>query len=132
MKKSLVICLVLSACAPQQQATLEQQDQAQKIAKENVTFNARNFLTDRPDLKGVDIVVEGDSSISADCPQGDGWASVKLWDNAKGYFVGKMKCSTFSAERSCLLVDDFKVKSYHLEDGVCQSQLAFPIKPLKK
>lgn len=123
-----IILLTLVACAKQEVSydTLEEQ---KTIARENAMFNAKQFRKEDPRLQAVQIVQNGDSSQLPDCPQGDGWATLKfIFPDGQEL---KIKCSTYSGGTGCLTDTEFKTKSYAGDDGQCQNTTKVPF-PLPK
>lgn len=101
-------------------------EDARGTAKENAKWNAQKWRSQL--YPSWDIVGRGDSTQTPECPQGDGWASIDLVSPEKNRII-KLKCSTVSSNIGCLEQDDFKSKSYAMEDGKCQdvSKVPFPL-----
>jgi hypothetical protein len=140
MKKILLITLLvgLSACGekappPPSFQTLED-NRAQ--AKANAEMNLRMYFAQNPRFdEKFKIIMHGDSTQTAECPQGDGWASFSIM-KVEGKEVEKYtgKCSTVSANIGCYLDADFKKKPYAQDDGQCQptNKVPFPIPKIAK
>lgn len=88
-------------------------------ARKNALFNAQVWRGQSPIYKDWDIVGRGDSSQTADCSVGDGWATMSFFSPDKAKTVD-VKCSTVSGNVGCLTAIDFKSKPYASEDGQCQ------------
>ena len=103
-------------------------------AKENAAYNAQKFRADSPQYANFAIEAQGDSTQSPDCPQGDGWASVRLVDKTNPAIKVALKCSTVSGTIGCVLASDFEKKAYAAEDGRCQAveKVPFPIPKIAK
>jgi hypothetical protein len=132
MRKILLIAAVvatLAACGKQDVsfATLEE---AKVTARDNALFNAQKFRAENPDVKDWSAVSNGDSSQMPDCPQGDGWATLKLFDPEVKRQIA-LKCSTVSAATGCLKDAEFKSKPFASQDGHCQATSVVPF-PLPK
>lgn len=101
-------------------------DQNQRISRENAQSNARRFANVRfPQV--TQIVVDSDSTISKSCRYGDGWATGKLYQDAK--VVAIVKCQTNGSGKGlegCLLAEEFKTKDYGNDDGNCQNLDGLP------
>lgn len=111
-------------------ATLEE---AKTTARDNALFNAQRFRAENPDVKDWSAVSNGDSSQMPDCPQGDGWATLKLFDPSVTRTV-TLKCSTVSGATGCLKDAEFKSKPFASQDGHCQalSVVPFPLPKIAK
>lgn len=133
MKKVLLVSAVLSTimvgCG--EEASRDNVQLNYAIAKENAYVNALQFTQDDPRFAGWKLVKNTDSTISSDCPQGDGWATLLVVspDNVNKSF--KVKCSTHSKELGCFLEDDFNKKPFRNDDGSCQPVTKVP-NPLPK
>ena len=125
------VCLMLSACGKEEEkkVSFETLETARLQANENSEYNARVWRTkNAPDLK---IKTRGDSTQSAKCPQGDGWASIDLVDE-NGTVKIKLKCSTASAAVGCIEAKDFMKRKYAGEEGKCNSEIPFPLPKVVK
>ena len=120
---------LLSGCT-QNKVSFDTVEDARRQARENVTVIAQTFRAENK-LTEYDIMVRGDSTQSAECPQGDGWATIDLIDRKTNSGV-KLKCSTVSATIGCLEESDFKTKRYAAEDGKCNNEIPFPLPKLSK
>lgn len=137
MKKYLVVLAVLAVsclagCGSKDVsfATLEE---AKTAARDNSLFNAQRFRAENPDVQSFTAVSNGDSTQMPDCPQGDGWATLKLFSPDARVQV-TLKCSTVSAATGCLKEVDFKTKPFASQDGHCQptSVVPFPLPKIAK
>ncbi|MBK8741363.1 MAG: caspase family protein [Betaproteobacteria bacterium] len=111
---------------PRAEPTFTMLEQARSTARENVIHNARRWRSQL--FPNHEIFSHGDSTQEPDCPQGDGWATVDLYDRHSKLAV-QLKCSTVSPNIGCLEAGDFKTKPYAHEDGTCQptSKVPFPL-----
>lgn len=96
----------------------------------NAGMVAAEYQRQNPRIQGWEAIVKADSSHTAACPQGDGWAEVVFMraeraDNStKNLQIEKatVMCSTVSFNEGCVMVspvnnwDKFPKKSM---DGVC-------------
>lgn len=115
-----------SSAFPRAEATFTALEQARSTARENAIHNARRWRAQLyPDHE---IISHGDSTQEPDCPQGDGWATIDLYDRHRR-LAAQLKCSTVSPSIGCLEAGDFKTKPYAREDGTCQptSKVPFPL-----
>ena len=134
--KSLLIALsavaVLTACG-KNEVSFASLEEAKGTARENAMWNAQRYRQENVLFKGWDIVARGDSAQDNACPQGDGWATMDFVDPAKTKLV-KVKCSTVSANTSCLEDADFKTKPFASDDGHCQptNKVPYPLPKIAK
>lgn len=108
-------------------------EEAKTVARDNALFNAQRYRAENPRVRDWSAVSNGDSSQMAGCPQGDGWATLKLFSPDAQSTVS-LKCSTFSGATGCLLDNEFKSKPFASQDGHCQptSIVPFPISKISK
>jgi hypothetical protein len=119
-------CLLIFACEKKPKVNFETAEESRKIARENSGALARQFRADSK-LDDYDLNLRGDSTITNDCPQGDGWASIDLV-NRKTSETIKLKCSTVSQGMGCLMESDFKQRGeYANQDGKCNNEIPFPL-----
>lgn len=127
---------LLAACGAKQ-PSFDTLEDARSIARDNALFNAASYRTENPRLEGTQIISHGDSTQSADCPQGDGWASVKFM-NVVGAGKEKQiekytaKCSTVSPALGCYMDFDFEKKPFAKQENRCDTSLPFPLKKIAK
>jgi major membrane immunogen (membrane-anchored lipoprotein) len=136
IKLALVAILAVVALAGcgKKEVGFDTLETARKQAKENAEFNARAWRAQTTVTADFGIISRGDSSQTAECPQGDGWASIDLIDTKTAAVKVKMKCSTVSDSVSCRTETDFKSSPYAQEDGRCQStsKVPFPLPKIAK
>ena len=127
----LMACL-LTACG-KQEVSFNSLEEAKGTARENAMWNAQRYRQENVLFKGWDIVGRGDSTQDNACPQGDGWATMDFVDSTKTKLV-KVKCSTVSANTSCLEDADFKTKPFASDDGHCQptNKVPYPLPKIAK
>lgn len=135
MKNTLAIiaaAIVLTACKGDE-VSFASLEEAKGTARENAMWNAQRYRQENVLFKGWDIVGRGDSSQDNACPQGDGWATMDFVDPSKTRIV-KVKCSTVSANTSCLEDADFKTKPFASDDGHCQptNKVPYPLPKIAK
>jgi predicted small lipoprotein YifL len=144
---------VLTACGERDpNAPVTHQDKAvsfdtlesQRVtSKANAYANGMQYIRENPRFQemgeGVqfEVVSHVDSSITSNCPQGDGWATISISANTKERDVRgrpvvvkySAKCSTVSASVGCYLAEDFVKKSFAQEEGSCQptNKVPFPL-----
>jgi len=128
----IAAALVLTACG-KDEVSFASLEEAKGTARENAMWNAQRYRQENVLLKGWDIVGRGDSSQDNACPQGDGWATMDFVDANKTRIV-KVKCSTVSANTSCLEDADFKTKPFASDDGHCQptNKVPYPLPKIAK
>jgi hypothetical protein len=120
---------VMSGCS-NKTVSFDTLEEAKVTARENSLFNAQRYRAENPDVKDFSAVSNGDSSQTSDCPQGDGWATLKLFSPDATRKIA-LKCSTVSGATGCLREEEFKTKPFASEDGHCQPTTVVPF-PLKK
>jgi hypothetical protein len=135
MKHTIAIiaaAFVLTACKGDE-VSFASLEEAKGTARENAMWNAQRYRQENVLFKGWDIVGRGDSSQDNACPQGDGWATMDFVDPSKTRLV-KVKCSTVSANTSCLEDADFKTKPFASDDGHCQptNKVPYPLPKIAK
>lgn len=103
-------------------------------ARNNAEYNAQVFRAANPQYSNTALEIQGDSTQTPSCPQGDGWASGKLVDKANPAAYLKLKCSTVSGTIGCMSAADFQTKPYAADDGKCQdvTKVPFPIPKIAK
>jgi len=126
--------LALVACGDEK-VSADRLEEARSTAKANSEFNAALYKAANPRFTAdYSIVGRSDSTQTADCPQGDGWASLSIM-KVDGKQVDKtpLRCSTYSASVGCYREEDFvKDKTLVSEDGVCRKEVPYPLPVLKK
>lgn len=119
----LAFALPLAACKEEESVPQEVVDQNMIISQQNAELNAKTFRTQRfPDA--VRVLMDSDSTISAQCRFGDGWTSGKL--EMKDGTTVPVKCQTNGRGKGfngCLTSDDFKTKAFANEDGACNDTI---------
>lgn len=122
----------LQGCKPKpptiSAATVEEQ---RKTVRDNVSLQVTKYRGENG-LGELEINQRGDSTISPECPQGDGWASVDLVEHGTRKVIQELKCSTFSEGIGCMTSADFKTKRYASQDNNCNSEVPFPIPHIAK
>lgn len=144
MKKLLITIaalLSLTACSkdPASFATVEEQ-RAQ--GRSNASMVASEYQRQNPRIQGWEAIVKADSSHTAGCPQGDGWAEVvfmraeRTEGSTKNLQVEKatVMCSTVSFNEGCVMVAPVNNWDKHPKksmDGQCAPLTEVPM-PLPK
>lgn len=132
MKKIiLLVVMALMAACSQKDVSFDTLEQARNQARDNATYNAQAYRQNDPRVRDWSIISNGDSTQMPDCPQGDGWASVKIVAPNNSQTI-TLKCSTVSGAVGCLIEADFKGKPYAGDEGHCQpvSKVPFPIRKI--
>lgn len=125
-----LLSAVLSGCEKTSVSfdTLETQ---RAVANDNSRYNAQKWRADNGYEKNG-ILARGDSTQQADCPQGDGWASVDLTDPNTKSPILKLKCSTVSGNLGCYKEDDFKARSNLAnQENRCNTDLPVSLKKIE-
>ena len=128
-----ITAALLSACG-KDKVSFDTLETARTQGKANVEFNAQGFRAANPQFANTSIVAQTDSTMTPDCPQGDGWGSVKLISKDNPSVQIGLKCSTISGAVGCLLDKDFQTKAYAGDDGRCQpvDKVPFPLPKVAK
>lgn len=125
----------LSACTEKSIVSSDRLEEARQTAKINAEHNAALYKAANPRFTAeYSIVGRSDTSQTAECPQGDGWASLSIM-KVEGKIVDKtsLRCSTYSASVGCYREEDFaKDKQLVSEDGACRKEVPYPLPQLKK
>lgn len=139
MKNTLLAFLAiaamgLTACGKKEDVSFQTLEDARNQARENALFNAQAYRAENPRFnEGFKIVSHGDSSQTASCPQGDGWATVSIMRvEEKSTEKYTAKCSTVSQALGCYLDKDFEKKPFTKEEGRCNTTLPFPLPKIAK
>ena len=137
---SLLAVAALTACGKAEPVLSPQQvsdrlEEARATAKSNAEFNAQQYKASNPRFTAdFSIISRSDTSQTAECPQGDGWASLSIM-KVDGKVVDKtlLRCSTYSLSVGCYREEDFvKDKQLASEDGNCRVQVPYPLPVLRK
>jgi len=126
--------LSVVGCSKKEQVSFETVEQARKQARENAGYNAQMYRAGSPQYQQYNVQNNGDSSQTNECPQGDGWASLKLVYPTNLSNIVDLKCSTVSEGIGCMTSDEFKSKpTYSGDDGHCQptAKVPFPLPKIK-
>lgn len=131
-----LLLLTLAACSSLMgppAVSFDTVEEARGTARDNALFNAQMFRQSNVEYQDWVVESRGDSSQSNDCPQGDGWASMKFVSPDKRQIV-EVKCSTVSANIGCLPKDEFQSKPFASDDGHCQdtNKVPFPLPKIAK
>lgn len=130
MFRIYLLTILLISCE-QQKVSFDTVEDGRRQARENAEIVAKSWRSQNLAYADTNIYMRGDSTVSPECPQGDGWASVDIQDK-DGKVLLKLKCSTVSLSIDCLEDKDFKSKSYAAEEGRCNRDLPFPLPKLVK
>lgn len=128
-----MLFLLLACSLSSLSVSFDTVEDARGTARENALYNAQTFRQGSSLYQDWSVESRGDSSQTNDCPQGDGWATLRLTNPGKSQTLN-VKCSTVSKNIGCLPEDEFKGKEYAAEDGHCQSvdKVPFPLPKIEK
>jgi len=145
MKNALLVLAVtatLAACGKDQPVSFYTLETSRSTAKANAEYNAQKYRAESPQFANFALEVQGDSTQSPTCPQGDGWAEVVFMRSERE--EGKTKnleiqkatvmCSTVSSTQGCVMVaptDNWAKHPGKMQDGQCASTREVPF-PLPK
>jgi hypothetical protein len=127
----LLAFLTLVTACKEDTLSFDSVESARVQANENSEYNAKAFRVAHPEYTAFSISMRGDSTQSAKCGQGDGWATIDLVNIDKGVKV-VLKCSTVSAATSCMTEEDFKTRAYAANEGKCDDSIPFPLPKIQK
>ena len=124
---------ILVTCQQKEEPKLsfETIESARAQVNDNVEINARAFRQQHAEFADRGIYTRGDSTQSADCPQGDGWATIDFKSKDLSNKI-EVKCSTVSAAIGCMTTEDFKTRPFAKQDGSCNADIPFPIPKIEK
>jgi hypothetical protein len=134
MKRTLLILaisIIAAACGDSNKLSFDSVESGRKQANENSLYTATQFRQNNPQYAGFSLSMRGDSAQSAECGQGDGWASIDLVKPDTKQTV-KLKCSTVSESIGCRTDEDFKSSPYASQDGRCNTEIPFPLPKIQK
>lgn len=124
MKKISVVVFALALAACDDKVSQDIVDQNQVISRDNATMNARRYAAEVYPKVDTQVLIDSDSTISASCRYGDGWASGKVVDSKTGQPLATLKCQTNGTGKGiagCMTSQEFKGKTYADDDGKCQN-----------
>lgn len=129
----LALSTLIAACG-QKEVSFDTLETSRTQGKTNAEFSAQVFRANNPQYANTSIIAQTDSTMSPTCPQGDGWASVKLVSKENPAIAVPLKCSTVSGAVGCMLDKDFQTKTYAGDDGRCQpvDKVPFPLPKIAK
>lgn len=121
---------MLSACGKKEEPMVGLELEGNRQASvDNGKMAYLQYASQNPRLKGYQYVPHHDTSITPDCPQGDGWASGSAILTENGAVVDKipMICSTYSPAIGCYRKEDFAAHpKLSIEDGKCADPQIVP------
>jgi predicted small lipoprotein YifL len=146
--KTSIILLALTALvacdekAPPPSASFSTVEEQRAQGRSNAGAAAAEYQKQNPRLQGWESIVKADTTHSAACPQGDGWAEVvfmrteRTEGSTKNLQIEKATtmCSTVSTVQGCVMVSPADNWSKHpgkAQDGSCASTSEVPM-PLPK
>lgn len=130
---SLAFAMALTACGSKD-VSFDTLETSRTQGKANAEFSAQVFRANNPQYANTSIIAQTDSTMAPSCPQGDGWASVKLVSKDNPAIAIGLKCSTVSGAVGCMTDKDFQTKTYAGDDGRCQpvEKVPFPLPKVAK
>lgn len=144
--KSIIVAvlaaIVLAACGKAPEASFATVEEQRAQGRSNAAMVAAEYQRQNPRIQGWEAVVKADSSHTAQCPQGDGWAEVVFMraerqdGSTKNLQVEKaaVMCSTVSINEGCVMVAPANNWDKHPKkqmDGRCGDLAEVPM-PLPK
>ena len=127
---SAAVLLTLAACG--NEASFDTVETQRAVANDNSRYNAQKWRAENG-FEKLGILGRGDSTQQANCPQGDGWASVDLTDPATKQAVVKLKCSTVSGNIGCVKDEDFKARAVLAkQENSCNDDIPKTLKKIEQ
>lgn len=129
----MLILVSLIGCMKNEAVSFDTLEEARATARDNALYNAQTFRQENVEYVNWSVEARGDSSQTNDCPNGDGWATIRFVSPDKSQRVN-MKCSTVSVSLNCVTELEFVGKPFAAEDGHCQSRdkVPFPLPKISK
>jgi post-segregation antitoxin (ccd killing protein) len=128
----VTVVLTLASCDGGKNVSFDTLETQRAIANDNSKFNAQKWRAENG-YESLNILARGDSSQQANCPMGDGWATIDLIDPKTKQSQLKLKCSTVSAQVGCWKEDDFKARAQLAsQDGPCNRTLPENLKKIEQ
>ena len=108
-------------------------EEARGTARDNALFNAQSFRQENVEYIDWSVEARADSTQANNCPQDDGWATMKFVSPDHSHIVN-VKCFTVSSNIQCIPETEFKAKPFAADDGHCQppSKVPFPLPKIAK
>lgn len=128
---TLLAALTLAACG-NDDVSFDALEVERTTANANSHYTAVKWRGDNG-FGELNILGRGDSTQQANCPQGDGWASVDLIDAKTKQVQVSLKCSTVSAAVGCYLAQDFKARpALASQENSCNKTLPAHLKKIEQ
>lgn len=126
----LAASVLAAACDKPPEASFQTVEEQRSQGRANATSVAGDYQRQNPRIQGWEAIVKADTSHSAKCPQGDGWAEVVFMrverqdGSTKNQQIEKatVMCSTVSFNEGCVMVAPVNNWDKHPKkqmDGVC-------------
>lgn len=134
-KSTVLIALLASAflvACGEDKVSFDTLETQRSIANDNSRYNAQKWRAENG-FEALNILARGDSTQQANCPQGDGWASVDLIDTRTKQAQAKLKCSTVSGNLGCYLDADFKARvTLAKQENSCNADIPKQLKKIEQ
>jgi hypothetical protein len=129
----IALAASLTACgAPDEKVSFDTLETQRAIANDNGRFNALKWRAENG-YESLGVLVRGDSTQQANCPQGDGWSSIDLVHAQTKATVIKLKCSTVSMNVGCMTDADFKARTqYASQENSCNPDIPKNLKKIEQ
>ena len=139
---AITAAIALAACGKAPEASFATVEEQRAQGRSNAAMVAAEYQRQNPRIQGWEAVVKADTSHTARCPQGDGWAEVVFMrvdrqdGSTKNLQVEKatVMCSTVSINEGCVMVAPANNWDKHPKksmDGQCGDPANVPM-PLPK
>ena len=118
------------------QATFQFLVEERAVSRNNAERLAAAWRASNPIVSGMVIEPHSDSTISASCPQGDGWATVTFISREGNKARQDTEtitayCSTVDPSLGCYLKSEFQSKRFAEENDKCNDSLPSPLPRFK-
>lgn len=128
---TLIAAVALAACG-QKEASFDTVELQRSVANDNSRYNAQKWRAENG-FGDLSILARGDSTQQANCPQGDGWASVSLLEPKTKAVQVDLKCSTVSGNLGCYTAKDFKDRSVlAMQENTCNEKIPATLKKIEQ
>lgn len=131
---------ILAGCGKEEVSSFNTVEEQRAQGRANAGAAAAEYQRQNPRILGWEAIVKADTTHSAKCPQGDGWAEVVFMrtereeGSTKNLHIEKatVMCSTVSVTQGCVMtspVDNWSQHPGKTNDGHCGdlNEVPFPL-----
>jgi hypothetical protein len=126
-----VLCALFLAACGEEKVSFDTLELQRSVANDNARYNAQKWRAENG-FETLNILGRGDSTQQANCPQGDGWASVDLIDPKTKAAQVQLTCSTVSGAVGCYKAEDFKGRTVlSTQENRCNAEIPKTLKKIE-